>query len=541
MQAYQPPAPVLPALDRLTIGANLLTSGGVGFRAGLGPRQQQVREWLEQRAHLPIPNRAPAGHDFFSSLQAAGVDPMVKQREEAELALAVEVMEETLQRAMLEPTYQLECSTHRSLQRMARNGVWIDLARMTELRAVAGERQRSARQPLVAAFGETLDLESARDVTAAFAAQGITVAEHTLKGLRAAHHPLATAMADYTEQGELMAGCDTYLRSADRRGRIQPLWDSFDGYTGGLRSAFALPPAPALRACFTAPPGYTAGLFQLDDVPLRTLAYMASDAHFAEGFSMPGIDFGTFTAANVFRREPKLLTDVERRVGRAMNDTFPWGHGASQLMGCAKENYHVALTEKQAHHLHKEFDANFPDLKALRGKAWIDARDPAIVETRTLHGRRRLLPPATGHEAEWPRFAEIIETRSHGTADDGLKRGLVALDQAFAGRFTADGLVPFVASCNHQEVLAYLPTSQAAQDAKLIESTLAHVLKQMCSGKIPFVVSGRLGPSLADADLKPVTPPVSVASLLAPSLEAQKAVSRRLTQAAQAPTVAGLG
>jgi DNA polymerase-1 len=122
------------------------------------------------------------------------------------------------------------------------------------------------------------------------------------------------------------------------------------------------------------------------------------------------VDFHTRTAQRLLGREE--VTKADRAISKAINFGVLYGMGAEALRVTARLQYGVELTLAEARRHRQTLFETYPQLGAWYRRT----RREQAAETRTLTGRRRLMPDA--------RYTQRLNTPVQGLAADGLKRAM---------------------------------------------------------------------------------------------------------------------
>src|SRR5262245_18863054 len=188
-----------------------------------------------------------------------------------------------------------------------------------------------------------------------------------------------------------------------------------------------LPRDKDYRSCVFAPFGRVLVKADYSQIELRIAAKVSGDQALLDAY-LNGIDVHRQTAQRVLGREE--VTKEDRQLAKAINFGLIYGMSAGGFRRHAKGEYGLDLTEQQADDYRSAFFRAYPGLAAWHKKV-MKAHAP---ETRTLAGRRRLIPSAdpSKPEDERRRFEAAMDrqrlnTPIQGLGADGLKSALALL------------------------------------------------------------------------------------------------------------------
>jgi DNA polymerase-1 len=168
------------------------------------------------------------------------------------------------------------------------------------------------------------------------------------------------------------------------------------------------------------------------------------------------------------------VTKQDRQLAKAINFGLLYGMGAKGFQAYAKAQYGLELTEAQAKDYREAFFRAYPGLAAWHRRV----RAGKGPETRTLAGRRRLIPSADpGKPAEERRRFEAamdrerLNTPVQGTGADGLKLALALLGER---RGQMPGAFPVLAV--HDEIVVEADAEQAEAAAAWVKAAMVDAM-----------------------------------------------------------------
>jgi len=157
-------------------------------------------------------------------------------------------------------------------------------------------------------------------------------------------------------------------------------------------------------------------------IELRVGAEISSASTLIEAFRS-GVDIHKATAARVLGRNCEHLATEDRRLGKGLNFGLLYGQSASGFRSTVKERFGLEISAQEASEFRNAFFQAYPELTRWHHRVRKDAQE-GVGETRTLLGRRRLLPNDLPCQK---RFYTLLNTPVQGSMADGMKRALCLL------------------------------------------------------------------------------------------------------------------
>jgi DNA polymerase-1 len=359
---------------------------------------------------------------------------------------------------------------------------WQTLAREAaeEVHGLGKELDRlapAARQPGI--FGSGWSWDSPQQVKEVFQALGISVESTDDDHLAKVDHPLASVLRKYREARKK---CTTYgkdwLKHVAGDGRVYPSWRQIGAESGRMScSAPNLQQVPrgAHRRCFQAPPGRVLIKADYSQIELRIAAKISGDQNMLRAYRT-GLDLHTVTAQRILGRENVSRDD--RQLAKSANFGLLYGMGPEGYQTYARSEYGVELTLEQAQSYREAFFAAYPGLRSWHRSV----RNQHASETRTLAGRRRLLP-AEAFDT-WR-----LNTPVQGTGADGLKLALALLwerrEQVLSAR-------PVLVA--HDEIVVECPIEQSESVAAWLKQAMIDAMASWLE-PVPVEVEVRTAPT----------------------------------------------
>jgi DNA polymerase-1 len=250
-------------------------------------------------------------------------------------------------------------------------------------------------------------------------------------------HPIGEALVAYKQYDKRLKVFQALLKHSARDGKIHATLNQMGAVTGRFScreiNLQQLENGPELfRDCMIAS-GSDRVMVCADfkHIELRTACIFATAATnirtlmdiFLQGEKA---DPHKNTAANILDRPLEMVSKDDRQKAKAVNFGLLYGQNAEGLMEYAWNTYGVRLTPAEAV-LFRERHFNFyKDLKQWHQWAWDEIQNGPPTESRTILGRRHLIPPGT---SQWNMFQALVNTPATGSAADLIKWSMVELSR----------------------------------------------------------------------------------------------------------------
>jgi DNA polymerase I-like protein with 3'-5' exonuclease and polymerase domains len=191
------------------------------------------------------------------------------------------------------------------------------------------------------------------------------------------------------------------------------------------------------------------------------------------------------TAANILNKPITEVTKGDRQKAKAVNFGLLYGQNAEGLLEYAWNTYNVRLTLKEAVLFRKRHFEFYQDLKGWHQWAWDEIQNGPPTESRTILGRRHIIPPGT---SQWNMFQALINTPATGSAADLIKWSMVELYRV---------LPPdcYLVMSVHDELIADCPKGRAAEVKALMEKVMTETFARLFDNIIPGPVDVSIGPN----------------------------------------------
>jgi DNA polymerase I-like protein with 3'-5' exonuclease and polymerase domains len=259
--------------------------------------------------------------------------------------------------------------------------------------------------------------------------------------------------------------------------------------------------AKRLRACYTAPEGYTIVQGDLSQIEMRLIAYYSSDPVMLEAYAT-GKDLHRLTACSVHKYTVEEFTylPVEeqirlRQIAKSLNFGLMYGMGIKGYMEYAKMNYDMVFSYEQAKEYCTAYHATYAYVRRMHRLFINFARLYGFVITP--FGRMHRLPFIQSTENMLRSKAErlAINRPVQSFANDLMVIYLNELDKQFP-TIQLFGAV-------HDAFLAYVPTEEVETLVPQLQYVGEHLPLQEKFGcdlltHVPLVVDMEIGMSLGD-------------------------------------------
>jgi DNA polymerase I len=228
-----------------------------------------------------------------------------------------------------------------------------------------------------------------------------------------------------------------------------------------------------IREAFIAPAGHVIVSADYSQVELRIMAHISGDENLLRAFAA-GEDIHRATAAEVFGRPLKEVTQEERRYAKVINFGLIYGMSA---FGLAQQ---LGLERATAQAYIASYFTRYPGVAKYMQDTREGAREKGYVET--VFGRRLYLPeiragaPARRSAAE----RAAINAPMQGTAADLIKLSMIAVQDWIDAERLATKLVMQV----HDELVLEVPQGELER----VKRTLPELMSGVAKLKVPLVV-----------------------------------------------------
>ena len=328
------------------------------------------------------------------------------------------------------------------LSRVERNGVRIDVRRLSQQSAELADRMREIELSAHDSAGQPFNLGSAKQIrTILYDQLELPVRAKTPKGQPstaesvlqelAFEHELPKLILEHRAMSKLKSTYTDALPACvnPATGRVHTSYHQAVASTGRLSSSDPnLQNIPVrthegrrIRQAFVADPGYRLVAADYSQIELRIMAHLSGDRGLLDAFAS-GADIHRATAAEVFAGGEGEVSDEQRRSAKAINFGLIYGMSA---FGLARQ---LGIERGEAQSYVELYFSRYPGVKAFMDATRESARDRGFVET--VFGRRLYLPEIRSSNVHRRQYAErtAINAPMQGTAADIIKRAMLSLD-----------------------------------------------------------------------------------------------------------------
>ncbi|MEY5063128.1 MAG: hypothetical protein RLZZ112_1092 [Verrucomicrobiota bacterium] len=388
-----------------------------------------------------------------------------------------------LREAGLEKVWHLECQLAPVVAAMRARGFRVDSKRLEALAKTAEKNRAESEKKVKEALGAELNPRSPKQVKEALEKRGLKLKSTdevslVMSGDSAAELVLQSRGAE--KRAQMITA---YREAVGKDGRIHAEFDPLGTATG--RFSCREPNLQnvgrdvEMRSCFVADPKKVLVIADYSQIELRVAAFLAKEEAMLAAFRAVE-DIHSLTAGKLAGKSQKHVSEEERKLAKAVNFGLLYGMSARGLAEYGRISFGLKLEEKDAREFRRKFFEAYPGLQQWHEEARQAAADPGVTEVRTLHGRRRWLPPPGGR-MEWVRFTALVNTPVQGTCGDAIKRAMVALADAPLVSTVHDELILEVAEKESAAMADRVAKAMRAGFAGMVPEELIQVAVR-CSG-----------------------------------------------------------
>lgn len=452
--------------------AKLLSNGEARTSNALGPV-------LERFLGVAIP-KALAVSDW-GSLMLTEEQLGYAARDVTHLHALKDKLIEALTASGLMATFALEMALLPVVVDMEAAGMPVHREKLAQVLAEAETTRKGHQAALKELLGAGINLDSPKQLRAAFLALGVELPNTNEETLKTCPHPAARMVLAYRAAEVVRRQAGALLQSVTPAGRVHAAFNPLGTETGRFSSSDPnlqnIVRGP-LRGCFGPnDPSRTLVVADYSQIELRVAAWLAGDQTMLQAFQA-GRDLHTLTAATVLNKPAAEVTKADRQLAKAVNFGLLYGQSAAGLVRYARTTYGVELTEEAASRIRREFFKHYRGLAAWHRSARAKAAE--TLEGRTVIGRRRLLSQVA---SDWDRFQAQVNYVVQGSCADGLKYALVTLAAELAPEARIIGTV-------HDEILVECPREIAPAVLARVRGAMLGACRRLFDG-LPVEVAAR--------------------------------------------------
>ncbi|MFC5513312.1 DNA polymerase I [Massilia jejuensis] len=400
---------------------------------------------------------------------------------------------------------QIELPTQIVLQKIERNGVLIDAAKLQAQSRELGARLMELEQQAYAMAGGPFNLGSPKQIGEIFFGKlQLPVIKKTATGAPSTdeevlqklaedfplpkvlleHRGLSKLKSTYTDKLPTMVNAGT--------GRVHTNYAQAVAITGRLASNDPnlqnIPVRTAegrrIREAFVAPPGSVIVSADYSQIELRIMAHISGDAAMLRAFA-EGEDIHRATAAEVFGVAPDEVDNQQRSYAKAINFGLIYGMSAFGLAA------RLGIERAAAASYIDRYFARFSGVKQYMDETRLAAKARGYVET--VFGRRLWLPEINSPNGPRRAGAEraAINAPMQGTAADLIKLAMIAVQGWLESERLATRMVMQV----HDELVLEVPQAEL----ELVKARLPELMAGVAALKVPLVAETGVGSNWEEA------------------------------------------
>jgi DNA polymerase-1 len=399
----------------------------------------------------------------------------------------------------------IELPTARVLQRIERNGVFIDVQRLQAQSHELGIKLLQIEQQAYELAGQPFNLNSPKQIGEIFfeklkhpvvkkTASGAPSTDEEVLQKLAEDYPLPKLLLEYRGLSKLKS---TYTDKLPKMvnpstGRVHTNYGQAIAITGRLSSNDPnlqnIPVRTAegrrIREAFVASPGNVIVSADYSQIELRIMAHLSEDPAMLRAFAS-GEDIHRATAAEIFGVTVDEVQAEQRRAAKVINFGLIYGMSAFGLAG------NLGIERSAAQMYMDKYFNRFAGVKRFMDDLRQQAKSHGFVET--VFGRRLWLPEINSPNGPRRQAAEraAINAPMQGTAADLIKLAMIAV-QDWLDREQLKSLMVMQV---HDELVLDVPMNELDQ----VKQTLPQLMAGVAQLKVPLVADVGYGPNWEQA------------------------------------------
>ncbi|OWY27266.1 DNA polymerase I [Herbaspirillum robiniae] len=400
---------------------------------------------------------------------------------------------------------KIEVPTSVVLQKIERNGVLIDSARLAQQSNDLGRRMLEIEQQAYDLAGQPFNLNSPKQLgEILFGKLELPVVKKTASGAPstdeevlqklAEDYPLPKVLLDYRGLSKLKS---TYTDKLPKMinpatGRVHTNYAQAVAVTGRLASndpnlqniPIRTAEGRRIREAFVAPEGSVIVSADYSQIELRIMAHISEDENMLKAFA-EGEDIHRATAAEIFGIAPDQVESEQRRYAKVINFGLIYGMSAFGLAG------NLGIERSAAQMYIDKYFMRFSGVKRYMDETRMQAKARGFVET--VFGRRLWLPEINSPNGPRRQGAEraAINAPMQGTAADLIKLAMIAVQGWLESEKLATRMIMQV----HDELVLEVPQ----QELELVREKLPELMKNVAELKVPLLAEVGIGKNWDEA------------------------------------------
>ncbi len=400
---------------------------------------------------------------------------------------------------------KIELPTARVLQRMERNGVLIDVARLNAQSHELGTKLLELESRAHELAGQPFNLNSPKQIGEIFfdklklpvvkkTASGAPSTDEEVLQKLAEDYPLPQLLLEYRGMSKLKS---TYTDKLPKMvnpdtGRVHTNYGQAIAVTGRLSSNEPnlqnIPVRTAegrrIREAFVPSPGNVIVSADYSQIELRIMAHLSEDPAMLRAFAS-GEDIHRATAAEIFGVPLDEVQSEQRRAAKVINFGLIYGMSVFGLAG------NLGVERSAAQMYMDKYFTRFAGVKRFMDDIRQQAKSHGFVQT--VFGRRLWLPEINSPNGPRRQAAEraAINAPMQGTAADLIKLAMVAV-QDWLEREQLGALMVMQV---HDELVLDVPQAELA----LVREKLPQLMAGVAELKVPLVAEVGVGANWEEA------------------------------------------
>ncbi len=394
---------------------------------------------------------------------------------------------------------QIELPTAVVLQKIERNGVLIDIAKLVAQSGELGRRMLEIEQNAYQLAGQPFNLNSPKQIGEIFfdklklpvvkkTPSGTPSTDEEVLQKLAEDYPLPKILLDYRSLSKLKS---TYTDKLPKMidpttGRVHTNYAQAVAVTGRLASnepnlqniPIRTLEGRRIREAFIAAPGNLIVSADYSQIELRIMAHISEDAAMLRAFA-EGEDIHRATAAEIFGAAPADVTSEQRRYAKVINFGLIYGMSAFGLAG------NLGIERSAAQLYIDKYFARFSGVAQYMADTRAQAKARGYVET--VFGRRLWLPEINSPNGPRRQGAEraAINAPMQGTAADLIKLSMIAVQ----GWLEQEKLQSKMVMQVHDELVLEVPQAELEH----IQQKLPQLMAGVAQLKVPLTAEVGVG------------------------------------------------
>ncbi len=400
---------------------------------------------------------------------------------------------------------RIEMPTARVLQRIERNGVLVDAARLVAQSHELGLKLMELERQAYELAGQPFNLNSPKQIGEIFfdklqlpvvkkTASGAPSTDEEVLQKLAEDYPLPRLLLDYRSLAKLKS---TYTDKLPKMvnpatGRVHTNYAQAVAVTGRLASNEPnlqnIPVRTAegrrIREAFVASPGNVIVSADYSQIELRIMAHLSEDEGMLAAFAS-GEDIHRATAAEIFGVPLDEVQAEQRRAAKVINFGLIYGMSVFGLAG------NLGVERSAAQMYMDKYFTRFAGVKRFMDDIRQQAKSQGYVET--VFGRRLWLPEINSPNGPRRQAAEraAINAPMQGTAADLIKLAMVAVQDWLDSEQLGTRMVMQV----HDELVLDVPQAELAR----VKEKLPQLMAGVAQLKVPLVAEVGTGANWEEA------------------------------------------